>query len=78
MRARVAGGLGEPLDDVGRRADLRVAAPEVERRLASGRARGGDACEQRREVLLGQPLEPSRAGAHRRMVRPRAPLDGQL
>ena len=54
---RPRGGLRERLDDVRGRADLRVAAAEVDdRRPAVGR-RGGDAAEQRAEVLLGQPVE---------------------
>jgi hypothetical protein len=39
-----------------RRADLRIAAPEIDERLAGRRRRLGDACQERREVLLREPV----------------------
>ncbi len=53
------GALRERLDDVRRRPDLRVAAPEIDDGRAAVGRRGGDAGEQRAEVLLGQPVEAS-------------------
>ena len=71
--ARVPGRLGESLDDVGWRTDLGVAATQIEDRHSFRGPGGGHAGQEIREVLLGKPLEPSGAGAHRRMVRPRPP-----
>ena len=53
MRSRAIRSPGERVDDVLRRAGLRVAAPEVDD--LAGR---GDARQQRAEVLLGQAFEP--------------------
>src|SRR5207244_3060499 len=55
-------------DDVLRRADLRVPAPEVDERLSLGGRRHGDAGQERHEVLLRQPLNPFRRLAHRMML----------
>jgi len=60
-----AGGAPERLDDVCRRTDFGIAAAEVD----DGRALDGgdrsDACEERAEVLLGQPVEAFRARLRR-------------
>jgi hypothetical protein len=56
--------LRERLDDVRGRADLRVAAPEVDERLALGGRGLGDAREELGEVLLGKPLDPPRNQPH--------------
>ena len=58
-RGLLARALDERLDHVRRRRHVRVAAAEVDERLAS--ARGGllHAREQPHEVLLGEPVEPA-------------------
>jgi hypothetical protein len=53
-------GGGERLGDVRRRADVRVAAPEVDERLSLGSRGGRDAREQAREVLLRQAFDSLR------------------
>src|SRR5581483_6231616 len=47
----------ERVDDVLRRAELRVSPAEVDERRASPRGRLGDPAEKGDEVLLGEPLE---------------------
>ena len=58
VRALVRDRALRRLDHVRGRADLGVAPSEVDERLAVLRRLGGDASEQRGEVLLRQPLEP--------------------
>jgi len=62
LRAR--SGSSERVDDVLGRADLGVAAAEVDDVGAGGR----DAAQQGGEVLLRQALEPVGAWAHRAIV----------
>jgi hypothetical protein len=62
--ALLARRLGEPLDDVGRGPDLRVSTAEVDERFAVGLCRRRDSGEERREVLLGEAVEPFRPGPH--------------
>ena len=59
-----AGRVDERLDDVRGRAELGVAAAEVDERRTSLGGRSRDAAEQRDEVLLGEPLEPGGPGTH--------------
>src|SRR5207247_4166520 len=68
VQVGAAGGRGERLDDVRRRREVRVAATEVGERLAVERGRRGDPREQRREVLLRQPVESMRTRAHARQI----------
>ena len=58
----------ESLHHMRRRPDLGVAATEVDERLALLRGCHRDTSEQRREVLLGQPLDPLRSRPHRPIV----------
>jgi hypothetical protein len=44
-----------------RRRDVRIAATEVDERLAARRGGGPHPREQAHEVLLGQTIEPTRA-----------------
>src|SRR5439155_1975761 len=60
--------FGERADDLLRRPDLRIPTPEVDERLSSIGCRGGDPGQQSGEVLLGQPPDPVRGLAHRRML----------
>jgi len=62
------GGIGQSLHDMFRGPDLRVSTPEIDERLAVPARRGGDPCEQRGEVLLGQPLDSLRGLAHQAML----------
>ena len=57
--------FAECLDDVGRRADVGVAAAEVDERRPGFRRRIGNPAEQLDEVLLRQSVQPLRTGAHR-------------
>jgi hypothetical protein len=59
-----AGRLDERFDDVRRRAELGVAAAEVDERRTSFGGRSRDAAEQSDEVLLGKPFDPCGTGAH--------------
>ena len=62
------GALGQGVNDVSRRADLGVPAPEVDERLAtlcSSRSHPGQQCS---EVLLRQPPDPLRELAHPTML----------
>ena len=56
--------VDERLDDVRRRSELWVAAPEVDQRRAVGGCGGSYAAEQRDEVLRRKPLEAGGPGAH--------------
>ena len=71
-RGLLARGLGEGLDDVRRRRDVGIAAAEVDQRLAGLGRDSRDACEQRREVLLGERFDPVGARTHDPMLRGRA------
>jgi hypothetical protein len=51
VHIRAAGGLGQRLDDVCGRSHLRIAAAEVDERLALRCGCGGDAGKQGSEVL---------------------------
>ena len=65
-------GLGEGLDHVDWRPDLRIAPPEVDEWLAVLAGGRGDARQQRREVLLGQSrdaLAPGERGLLQPLVR---------
>jgi hypothetical protein len=53
----------------GKRPNLRIPAPEIDRRLSFERRVLGNLSEQRSEVLLGKPLESVRAWPHRPIVR---------
>ena len=67
---RVAVDVGPPrrvderLDDVRGRAELGVAAAEVDERWTSLGGSSRDAAEQRDEVLRWEPLEPGGPGTH--------------
>ena len=70
MRGGVARAALERLDDVRGRADVGVAAPEVDEGLAVLGRSLGDAPEQPSEVLLREALEAGRARAHGRDASP--------
>jgi hypothetical protein len=55
-------------DHVPRRPDLRVPAPEVDERLSFESRVPRDLREERREVLLREPIEELRSRPHRRIV----------
>ena len=63
-RRLLPGALDKGLDHVWRRRNVRVAATEIDERLAVAGGRSGDAREQRSEVLLRKELEKVRTRAH--------------
>jgi tetratricopeptide (TPR) repeat protein len=63
-RSRLECDLVEPLDDVRGRTDVRVPPAEIDDGLAVLRLSSGDAGQEAGEVLVGQAVEPFRAGAH--------------
>jgi hypothetical protein len=58
------GRIGEGAHDMSGRADLRIAAPEVDELVAFSRGSDCDSREQRGEVLLGETTYPIRGFAH--------------
>ncbi len=67
-RGLVARGLDECVDDVRGRRDIGIAAAEIDQRLARLGRHGGDAREERREVLLGEPFDSVRPRPHDPML----------
>jgi hypothetical protein len=61
--------LGERVDHVLRRPDLRVPPPEIDERLPFERRVLRNARQQRREVLLREPFQPVRRRAHPPIVK---------
>ena len=64
MRRRVTRRRRELLDHVRGRRHVRVPPAEVDERLPRLRGCGGDARQEPREVLLGEPLETVGPRAH--------------
>jgi hypothetical protein len=62
--AVLPGDLGESLDDVWRRPNLGIPAPEVDQGRSVGRGGSRNAREELREVLRGEPVESRRPGSH--------------
>ena len=72
------GALGQGVNDVSRRADLGVPAPEVDERLATLCSRRSHPRQQCSEVLLRQPLDPLRDLAHCTMLCDCQPVKRQI